>query len=309
MEQRFCCKSILKRKSFDQGLPPSPAIVDNVLDAERRNKTTNGNGNCDHQPPAVAASAVKQSALKYFSLKSCRQGILKKQSASFDDETSLHQQKPILKNRCGSCDDDAVGCNELHSILKRKTAGQQRPNSGVDPWPPAAEPPQQGILKKRDLAAAAATAEHPSVVDITADEEIRPILKQKRIAVDHQTSVADTPAASEPEENTIGGDGSAVMLPKPILKKKLSDACPPTAAVAEVQPILKTSAASDTPVKRLSVAERISNLESIARYRSTESAAAAYRKPTRENARSARDRSRFHTQPVTPDELQRAVKK
>ncbi|XP_026814531.1 supervillin isoform X1 [Rhopalosiphum maidis] len=114
-------KSILKRKSLEI-MPtdedgPTPAIKADV-DADPR---------------------VQQCSLKTFNLKSsfCRQGILKKQSSSFDDEST---QKPILKNRCQSCDDETLLGNnfsELHSILKRKTSE------------PSPEPPSHGILKRR----------------------------------------------------------------------------------------------------------------------------------------------------------------
>jgi len=115
-------KSILKRKSLeimpaDEDVPsPTPAIKVDV--------------NAD---PRLQQCSLKTSNHKSF----CRQGILKKQSASFDDESI---QKPILKNRCQSCDDETLLGNhfsELHSILKRKTSE------------PSPEPPSHGILKRR----------------------------------------------------------------------------------------------------------------------------------------------------------------
>lgn len=113
-------KSILKRKSLEI-MPadedgPTPAIKADV--------------NAD---PRLQQCSLKTSNHKSF----CRQGILKKQSASFDDEST---QKPILKNRCQSCDDETLLGNnfsELHSILKRKTSE------------PSPEPPSHGILKRR----------------------------------------------------------------------------------------------------------------------------------------------------------------
>jgi len=113
-------KSILKRKSLE------------IMPADEHDPIT----------PAIKADVnadlrLQQCSLKPFNHKSFRQGILKKQSASFDDEST---QKPILKNRCQSCDDETLLGNnfsELHSILKRKTSE------------PSPEPPSHGILKRR----------------------------------------------------------------------------------------------------------------------------------------------------------------
>ncbi|XP_050421245.1 supervillin isoform X2 [Adelges cooleyi] len=277
MDQRFCCKSILKRKSFDHG--PSAAEVATDADDVVGSKSENHG----HQP------AGKQCSLMPFSFKSCRQGILKKHSASFDDDSS---QKPILKNRCQSCHDDAtssLNCNELHSILKRKTSEQNDYGS--------AEP--HSILKKREPAAGAGVVEQPPSA---ADDDIRPILKQKK-----PSEQADPGAATEADD--ING------YPKPILKKKSIDATslPPSELLdaKNLPAILKPSAngsGSRMTIKRLSVAERISNLESITRG-DWAGGSAVYKKPVKENARTNRDRSRFHTQPVTPDELRAVVKK
>jgi len=115
-------KSILKRKSVE--VMPAP-------DEDCSTPATNADVGTDDPRP-------QQCSLKTFNPKSfCRQGILKKQSASFDDEST---QKPILKNRCQSCDDETLLGNnfsELHSILKRKTSE------------PSPEPPSHGILKRR----------------------------------------------------------------------------------------------------------------------------------------------------------------
>lgn len=115
-------KSILKRKSLE------------IMPADDDSPTPGIKADVDTEP------RVQQCSLKTFNFKSsfCRQGILKKQSASFDDEST---QKPILKNRCQSCDDETLLGNnfsELHSILKRKTSE------------PSPEPPSHGILKRRD---------------------------------------------------------------------------------------------------------------------------------------------------------------
>jgi hypothetical protein len=237
MDNQLNCKSILKRKSLEISTEDSST------------------------PVIMPEDPQTQSSFKNVNLKSCRQGILKKHSASFDDDST---QKPILKNRCLSCDDDEslLNFNELHSILKRKTS-EQYDNS---------EP--HGILKKRELVVHQLDHFQPPV-----DEDIRPILKQKKFESD-----------SADENN----------YPRPILKKKSIDSSD------DKRPILKSSR-SNSPAKnvnskRLSVAQRISNLESIMHDPNT------YKKPVKENLRSSRDRSRFHTQPVTPSEI-KAIKK
>ncbi|XP_025422074.1 supervillin isoform X2 [Sipha flava] len=237
MDNQLNCKSILKRKSLEMSTEDSST------------------------PVIMPEDPQTQSSFKNVNLKSCRQGILKKHSASFDDDST---QKPILKNRCLSCDDDEslLNFNELHSILKRKTS-EQYDNS---------EP--HGILKKRELVVHQLDHFQPPV-----DEDIRPILKQKKFESD-----------SADENN----------YPRPILKKKSIDSSD------DKRPILKSSR-SNSPAKnvnskRLSVAQRISNLESIMHDPNT------YKKPVKENLRSSRDRSRFHTQPVTPSEI-KAIKK
>lgn len=241
MDNQLNCKSILKRKSLEMPTEDSPTPVIKPEDPQT------------------------QSSFKNFNLKSYRQGILKKHSASFDDDST---QKPILKNRCLSCDDDEslLNFNELHSILKRKTSELQYDNS---------EP--HGILKKRELAVHQSSDHYQP----TVDEDIRPILKQKKFECDPV------------DENNY---------PRPILKKKSVD------SPDDKRPILK-SPRSNSPcksannTKRLSVAQRISNLESIMHDDPN-----TYKKPVRENSRSSRDRSRFHTQPVTPNEI-KAIKK
>lgn len=238
MDNQLNCKSILKRKSLEMPAEDSPMPVINPEDPQT------------------------QSSFKNFNLKSYRQGILKKHSASFDDDST---QKPILKNRCLSCDDDEslLNFNELHSILKRKTS-EQYDNS---------EP--HGILKKREMVVHQSSDHYQP----TVDEDIRPILKQKKLEYD-----------SADENN----------YPRPILKKKSVDSSD------DKRPILKSprsnSPSKSANSKRLSVAQRISNLESIMHDPN------AYKKPVKENSRSSRDRSRFHTQPVTPSEI-KAIKK
>jgi len=234
-------KSILKRKSLEvmpvdeDGPSPTLAIKADI--------------NADSQ--------LQQCSLKMSNHKSfCRQGILKKQSASFDDDST---QKPILKNRCLSCDDETLLGNhfsELHSILKRKTSE------------PSSEPPSHGILKRR------------------GERDVHPLRDRC------QTTMV--------EESTRD-------CPRPILKKILSTASAPD----DKRPILKSTSAADgltnncsSSSKRPSVAQRISDLESgVAR------AAPSNTHDCRlQHARSARDRTRFRTQPVTPSEIN-AVKK
>lgn len=237
---QLSCKSILKRKSPETPNEDGPAPV--IMPAD------------DLQP---------QCSLNHTNYKTYRQGILKKHSASFDDDST---QKPILKNRCLSCDDEMMlNYNELHSILKRKTS---EPCDSSEP---------HGILKRRDP-----TIHHTDhyLQTTTADnDEIRPILKQKKIESDLI------------EENSYL---------RPILKKKSID------SLDDKKPILKSSR-SNSPVKstsskRLSVAQRVSNLESIMQDPNV------YKKPVKDNIRNVRDRSRFHTQPVTPSEI-KAIKK
>ncbi|VVC37081.1 ADF-H/Gelsolin-like domain,Villin/Gelsolin,Villin headpiece,Gelsolin-like [Cinara cedri] len=247
------CKSILKRKSLELSTEddPAPAVV---------NKT--------------AEDPLPQSSFKHFNLKSYRQGILKKHSASFDDESI---QKPILKNRCQSCDDETIfNFNELHSILKRKTSERCENNSE----------PSHGILKKRELIAHQQPPDNNHqdhhICNNTADDDIRPILKQKKIESD-----------STDENN----------YPRPILKKKSLDSSPD-----DKKPILKSSR-SNSPAKRasskrLSVAQRVSNFESGIHKPDS----GVYKKPVKDSKRSSRDRSRFYTQPVTPSEIN-AIKK
>lgn len=259
---QLSCKSILKRKSLEIPIENSPAPV--VKTAE------------DSQP----AQHCSSSNSSIVNLKSCRQGILKKHSASsFDDDSS---QKPILKNRCQSFDDETMfNFNELHSILKRKTS---EPCDSSEP---------HGILKKRDHRLSVQhqqqSPDHDQQLASTtivaasvADDDVKPILKQKK---------------SESDSTDENG------YPKPILKKKsvecLSD---------DKRPILKSlqrrdGSAKRSTSKRLSVAQRVSNLESIMHDSDVNCG-----KPAKENARSSRDRSRFHTQPVTPDEI-KAIKK
>lgn len=238
---QLSCKSILKRKSPETPNEDGPAPVIKPAD--------------DLQP---------QCSLNHTNnYKAYRQGILKKHSASFDDDST---QKPILKNRCLSCDDETMlNYNELHSILKRKTS------ESCD----SSEP--HGILKKRDPAVH--QTDHYLQTIMADNDEIRPILKQKKIEPD---SI---------EENSY---------PRPILKKKSIDSSD------DKKPILKSSR-SNSPVKctsskRLSVAQRVSNLESIMQDPNV------YKKPVKDNIRNTRDRSRFHTQPVTPSEI-KAIKK
>lgn len=235
MDHQLSCKSILKRKS---------------LEMPNEDNTT---------PVIQSEDPQSQCSLNNIS-HSHRQGILKKHSSSFDDDSI---QKPILKNRCQSCDDETMlNYNELHSILKRKTS---EPYDSSEP---------HGILKKRELVVVQPVLKQP-----TTDDDIRPILKQKKFEIDSA------------DENGY---------PRPILKKKSID------STDDKRPILKSSR-SNSPAKcsnfkRLTVAQRISNLESIIHDPSI------YRKPVKENIRNARDRSRFHTQPVTPSEI-KAVKK
>jgi len=241
MDQQLSCKSILKRKSLK---PPNEDNPVTIIQSE------------DLQP---------QCSLKHFNLKSHRQGILKKHSASFDDEST---QKPILKNRCQSCDDEEMlNFSELHSILKRKTSEQY---DSLEP---------HGILKKRELAVHQ-QLEHCQTTTVVDNDEIRPILKQNKI----ESNSAD--------ENNY---------PKPILKKKSVD------YTDDKRPILKSSRSNSptnrTNSKRLSVAQRVSNLESIMQPDPN-----IYKKLVKESIRSTRDRSRFHTQPVTPSEI-KAIKK
>jgi len=242
MDQQLNCKSILKRKSLEISIEDNPMPVINPDDP---------------QPQCSFKHNINHN-------KSYRQGILKKHSASFDDDST---QKPILKNRCLSCDDETMlNYSELHSILKRKTS---------EPSYDSSEP--HGILKKREMA-----VHHADHNQATADnDDIRPILKQTKFECD---SV---------DEN---------VHPRPILKKKSVDSSD------DKKPILKSSR-SNSPAKcssskRLSVAQRVSNLESM----STMQDPNAYKKSVKEGIRSTRDRSRFHTQPVTPSEI-KAVKK
>lgn len=235
MDHQLNCKSILKRKSLEMPIEDSSTPVIQPEDPQ----------------PQCSLNNINQSY---------RHGILKKHSSSFDDDSI---QKPILKNRFQSYDDETLlNYNELHSILKRKTSEQYD----------SSEP--HGILKKRELAIV-----QPDNNQSTADDDIRPILKQKKF---------DSDSA---DENSY---------PRPILKKKSIDSSD------DKRPILKSSR-SNSPAKcsnskRLSVAQRISNLESIIHDPSI------YKKPVKENIRNSRDRSRFHTQPVTPSEI-KAVKK
>lgn len=240
MDHQLNCKSILKRKSLETPVE-------------------------DIKVPVIESGdpAQSQCSLKQFNHKSYRQGILKKNSASFDDDST---QKPILKNRCQSCDDETMlNFNELHSILKRKTS---EPHDSLEP---------HGILKKREMAVCRADNHHQPTVD---NDDIRPILKQKKF---------------EPDSS----DESS--YPRPILKKNSIDCSD------DKKPILKPSR-SNSPAnrvgsnKRISVAQRVSNLESIMQDSDV------YKKPVKENLRSTRDRSRFHTQPVTPSEIN-AIKK
>jgi len=166
-------KSILKRKSLEitpageDG--PTPAIKADV--------------NAD---PRLQQCSLKTSNHKSF----CRQGILKKQSASFDDEST---QKPILKNRCQSCDDETLLGNnfsELHSILKRKTSE------------PSPEPPSHGILKRRgerDVRPLQAAVPEESNRDCP-----RPILKKilSAVADDKRPILKSTPTADGPTKSS-----------------------------------------------------------------------------------------------------------
>lgn len=256
-DNQLSCKSILKRKSLEISFSVEESLAP-VIKPE--------------DPPQPSQCSSNNINLKSYS----RQGILKKHSASFDDEST---QKPILKNRCQSCDDDTMlNLNELHSILKRKTS---EPCEHSEP---------HGILKKREFAVA-----HPQSSDhnrlmyattataITAslDDDVRPCLKQKK------SSECDSPDESG--------------HPKPILKKKSTE------SLDGKRPILKSSRngspANRASSKRLSVAQRVSNLESI-----MHDSDIYCKKPSKENSRSSRDRSRFHTQPVTPSEIE-AIKK
>jgi len=243
MDHQLNCKSILKRKSLET---PVEDIV---------------------QVPVIELGdpAQPQCSLKQFNHKSYRQGILKKNSASFDDDSI---QKPILKNRCQSFDDETMlNFNELHSILKRKTS---EPHDSLEP---------HGILKKREMAFCRAASLHQPTATVDNDD-IRPILKQKKF---------------EPDSSEESG------YPRPILKKNSIDCSD------DKKPILKPSRGNSpancvSSNKRISVAQRVSNLESIMQDSDV------YKKPVRENLRSTRDRSRFHTQPVTPSEIN-AIKK
>lgn len=172
-------KSILKRKSLEimatDEDDPTPAIKTDV-DAN----------------PLSQQCSLKTSNLKSF----CRQGILKKHSASFDDEST---QKPILKNRCQSCDDETLLGNnfsELHSILKRKTSE------------PSPEPPSHGILKRRGEQDVRPSRDRcqPTVVDEPNHDCPRPILKKilsasaddKRPILKSVTPKADSPTSKRP---------------------------------------------------------------------------------------------------------------
>lgn len=239
---QLSCKSILKRKSPE---------------------TSNENGSA----PVIKPVEDPQShcSLKHTNnYSSFRQGILKKHSASFDDDS---MQKPILKNRCQSCDDETIlNYNELHSILKRKTS---EPCDSSEP---------HGILKKRDPTVY--QLDHHLQTATVDNDDIRPILKQKKFESD---SI---------DENSY---------PRPILKKKSIDSSD------DNKPILKSSRSNSpakkcTSSKRLSVAQRVSNLESIMQDPNV------FKKPVKDNIRNTRDRSRFHTQPVTPSEI-KAIKK
>jgi len=235
------CKSILKRKSLEIPNEDNPTLVIKLDDP---------------QPQCSFKLNISHS-------KSFRQGILKKHSASFDDDS---MQKPILKNRCLSCDDETMlNCNELHSILKRKTN---------EPLYDSSEP--HGILKNREI-----VVHQPDHYQATVDnDDIRPILKQKKFECDSA------------DENSY---------PRPILKKSVD-------SLDDKRPILK-SPRSNSPMKcssskRLSVAQRVSNLESMTAVQN----ANIYKKSVKDSVRSTRDRSRFYTQPVTPNEI-KAVKK
>lgn len=233
------CKSILKRKSLETPNDSQESVV---------------------QPE----NSQPQCSLKHFNLKSYRQGILKKYSASFDDEST---QKPILKNRCQSCDDETMlKFNELHSILKRKTSEQYD----------SSEP--HGILKKRELAVHQPNHHQNSNMEDDNDD-IRPILKLKKF-----------------ESESVNENG----FPRPILKKNSIDGSDDKKPI--LKPTRSNSPANRANSKRLSVAQRVSNLESIM------NDSDVYKKPVKENIRNTRDRSRFHTQPVTPNEI-KAVKK
>lgn len=233
--------------------------------------------------PAEDSQPAQCSSSNNFNLKSYRQGILKKQSAcsSFDDDSA---QKTILKYRCQSCDDETMlNLNELHSILKRKTS---EPCDSSEP---------HGILKKRDHQHLSVqhqqqqSSDHDhhhvattaTTVGVADDDVVKPILKQKK---------------SESDSTDENG------YPKPILKKKSVE------CLDDKRSILKSSSRRDSSTKRatskrLSVAQRVSNLESIMCDSDVHGGKAA-----KENARSSRDRLRFHTQPVTPDEI-KAIKK
>lgn len=251
------CKSILKRKSLEIGA----------------------------EDPKSEDSKSDHCVSNHVNSKSCRQGILKKNAASFDDDSVA--QKPILKNRCRSCDDETiVNFSELHSILKRKTS---------DPCDNSSEP--HGILKRRETATVHINnyyqhwqPDQEQQNHMVDDEDLRPILKQKKV------ECCDV--------STDDGHGSS--YPKPILKKKTSDPGDDKRAMLKSFSSRSNSPAKTSRSKRLSVAERISNLESS--IGGSENSSDAYRKPVKESPRNARDRSRFHTQPVTPSEI-KAVKK
>lgn len=279
---QFSCKSILKRKSLEIQIEDNPPVITTPVIKP------------DNPQPGQQCSFIRN--ISHNNSKSYRQGILKKHSASFDDDST---QKPILKNRCLSCDDEAMfscGSNgELHSILKRKTseplASSSSSYDGVEP---------HGILKKREMPVVLQLLQqqqsssddnryHTTMAD--NNEDIRPILKHKKFECD---------AADE-----NGSGGSNPSYPRPILKKKSVD------SADDKKPILKSSSRSNSPAKRssskrLSVAQRVSNLESLS---TAVQDASVYKKPVKESVRNARDRSRFHTQPVTPSELIKAVEK
>lgn len=264
---QLSCKSILKRKSSE------------TSSEDCNSSTTVINPEADPLPAQPQLCTLKHLNIN----KSYRQGILKKNSSSFDDEST---QKPILKNRCLSCDEDTMQLtlSDLHSILKRKTSEPSYDFSSSEP--------HHGILKKRDMSVhqndeeSSDSQSHHQQITLQDDDAIRPILKQKKFE-----------SESTIDENTTNN------YPKPILKKKSVD----RDCSDDKKPILKSSR-SNSPAKcsnskRLSVAQRVSNLESVMHEPSS-----IYKKPTREHTRNSRDRSRFHTQPVTPSEI-KAIKK
>ncbi|XP_060877352.1 supervillin isoform X3 [Metopolophium dirhodum] len=190
-------KSILKRKSLeimpaDEDSPMTPAIKADV--------------NAD---PRLQQCSLKTSNHKSF----CRQGILKKQSASFDDEST---QKPILKNRCQSCDDETLLANnfsELHSILKRKTSE------------PSPEPPSHGILKRRGERDVRPPRDRcqAAVVEESNRDCLRPILKKIMSAAAVAAAADDKRPILKSKSTADGLTKCSSSSKRPSVAQRISD--------------------------------------------------------------------------------------